>query len=247
MLQRVLSRFVRARDPLRTSARCIEPLLQPAWLWREVKAGPSYQLLSAYNWVLGGTGGGALLLANRLISNWFNPDHEALKRMLQRLLHLSIQELFVANIVLAGVVIARGPLARSIRAITVELAGRFEGKGHLATQIRPVHGAWLVARVSMIAPTLVLLGLTLGARHVTTFLALLAFDCTTLALMFAVSTCFGITAVCLHKLDGKHALLLWLGLWSVPEVIRLQITAFVTPRTLIVGALTLVGAGWGYL
>jgi hypothetical protein len=156
-----------------------------------------------------------------------------------------IQDVLLANAILVGAIVVRGPLALDTTDFAEELARRLDPEGGVATQIRPLHGAMLIARAAVVGTLPILLGLVLGERRFGIFAELAAIACLLLAAIAAVGAVVGVMAVYVRRKVRHHAVWVWFGLWTVPEIFRLMIPGLATPRSMIEGTLALASCSWG--
>jgi hypothetical protein len=232
-----------AADP--TSNRGIGFAGRSVWFRRQLRLGPTYRLFYSYNVILGLTGGLSLLCGKLLWPAWLGSHSNLLGHSLLNVLLGYIQDVLLANAILVGAIIVRGPLASDTLDFSTELAQRLDPEGGAATEIRPAHGAILMARVTIIGPTPMLLGLVLAQRQLGRFMELIGIACLLLAAISVVGAVVGISAVFVRRMVRHHAVWVWFGLWTAPEVLRLMIPHLATPRSIVEASVALASCGWG--
>jgi hypothetical protein len=216
-----------------------------AWSRRQLYGGPAYRIIRFYNWVLGVSGGLALLGGKLLGSSLLGLRNPRVNHSLLGLFGEYIQGLLVANAFFVGVLIVRGPWARDVLELVKELAKRQSPAGNDAVEPSFASGALLVVRVATIAPLFWLVALLLAERRIERFFVLAAIACLLMIAVVGVSTATGLVAMYIRRIARKYAAWTWIGLWVMPELIRYAIPGVPTPRTLIVETLKWASLDWG--
>ncbi len=246
MLRAVWSRTRAAMAKASAMARRVFGDTDFAWSFVQLQRGAGLRMLRLYNWAIGVTCGLSLLFGKILGAQLAILSNPEISRSALRILERYIHELLVANLVLLGALLVRGPWAHDARGLLQVLAQRQSRSGAAAVEPRYAQGAVLVARVAVIAPTLMLLALLLAERRPERFIILGSIAFCVITGIVVLSAMTGIAAVHVRRVIPKHAVWAWFGLWLAPEALRLMIPSLPTPRSLIGAILELVSFNWGF-
>ncbi len=246
MLLMVWFKLKRSPAPEPTSTRGFGFVVRPEWFWRQLRAAPAYRLLYSYNFILGVTCGFALLSGKLVGPTWLGSHAPSIQHSLLNVLLVYIQDVLLANAILVGAIVVRGPPSPATLDIMTELAQRLDPDGRGSMDILPLHGALLIARATIIGPLLMLTGLVLGERRLGHFTELVAIACLLLAAIATIGAIVGIAAVYVRCKVRRHAIWVWFGLWLVPEMSRWMVPGVATPRTIIERTIALASCRWGY-
>ena len=157
-----------------------------------------------------------------------------------------MQELLVANALLVGALIVRGPWAKDVLEVVKVLARRQSPDGIDAVEPSYASGALLIVRVAVIAPLLMLVALLFAERKLERFFVLAAIAGLLMLAVVGVSATTGLVAVYVRRTVSKHAIWVWVGLWVIPELLRYMMPSVPTPRSIIVGTLKWASLDWGF-
>jgi hypothetical protein len=207
---------------------------KPSWSLRQMRIGRVYRAIRLYNWLIGISGAFALLcakvLGSQLSASLVSRDvvFGAFSLLTQY-----IHGLVVANLVLVGAVMVRGPLSADLLPLLQALAQRYNSNGSDAVELGYSQGAVLTARVALVAPAIMLVSLIAMERRPSHLGALLMSVLVTLLAIAALGATAGLVAVYMRRTIRKRAILAWFGLWLVPELVCAIVPAAPTPRSTI--------------
>ncbi len=218
----------------------------PEWSYEQLLRGPAYRLLRTYNWLLGARLGLTLLLGKLLGSRVPVLRSPAVSQEVYVVVGRYIQELLVANLVVLGALLVRGPWAQGVSELLRVLARRQWPAGAAAVEPRYSQGALFVIRVAVIAPIFMLTALLLVERQVVRFLQLGTILLSITLAMIGSSAVVGLAAVHVRRNVPKHAVWVWFGLWLIPEAFRSIVPGLPTPRSLVSAVVDLASFDWGW-
>jgi hypothetical protein len=199
-----------------------------------MRAGRLYRVIRLYNWLIGISCGltalGAVFLGSHLPAALHSP--EVVFGAFSLLEHY-IQDLVVANLVVVGACIVRGPWAAEVLQVLRELAQRHTRAGAKSVEPSYVQGARLTWAVVLVAPAIVLTVLLAAEHPSRRFVEFGVSVSLTLICIVVFGAATGMAAVYIRRTVRKHPIVAWFGLWIAPELVRALVPVAPTPRSVI--------------
>jgi len=209
---------------------------------RQMGQRPSIRLLTIYSWSIAVTGVVfvALVGATRLTPSLLGPLADSVATGLLAY----VEAVVVALAATAGAVLAQSPVPGKATALLDVFSERFSGdtfRGH----VRPIHGALLLAKLALVVPVSLTIALLLNSKRAATSAQLLPSMFRLAIGTLIVSVICGIFAVWLSRRNLRWPLLTWLGIWLIPEGLRVIDASIPTCRSILLGLLSLLAQPWG--
>ncbi len=150
----------------------------------------------------------------------------------------------IALLAVGGALLAHSPFARRQLPLLDALSHEF-ASAPIEQRVQPVHGALQLARLSAIIPSFTAAGLLCAERNLATSVHhLLTVVCFLLALAVSAGA-IGAGAIYIRRTRTSSPALVYLGIWLIPELLRIVEPSVPTCRTLMLGFVTMASACWG--
>ena len=204
----------------------------------------SFHLLAAYCLALGISGGAIFALGARISQRMSLGRYWLETGLVSRVTTDYLEGIVLAVIAFGGAIVVRAPLPQELLILLDDFSRRFMGQREFALNIRPVHGALLLARLTAIVPLFVIVGLLIGERRLDIAFSLAGALTRFLIVALIISgTCGGLAAwLGLKRL--RWPLTTWFAIWVIPEIVRLAVPGSPTCRTTFSWLLSAAASSW---
>ncbi len=214
-------------------------------LLRQMSQRTGFRLLNAYCVALGVSGLAAMSFIDRtgrrlaVGHSWL--DSQLASNAFTRY----AAEMVLAITAIGGALIVRSPLPGTTATLLGDFARRFRGPQDASFTVRPIHGAWLLARVALIVPLFLAVGFLISVRRFDVMTRSLGPLVSFFVAVSIVAGVCGALAVWLSSKSLRWPVSIWWAIWVVPEIVRL--IAPDTPTCHSMFTWLLLSAGpWGF-
>jgi hypothetical protein len=211
---------------------------------RQMSDRASIRVLTAYVWTIAVTGFVLVVITGSHGQAPLNGRNWPALDAIGFELFAYLRGVCVAVVAIAGAILVHSLLPAKATEVLDDFSQRFFGY-HFARHVRPIHGALLIAKLSIIVPSSLAIGLLLNAKSSAANSHLLGVMIRFIVGTLLVSIVCGFGAVWLSQKKHKWALSTWSAIWLVPEGLRMLHADIPTCRSLIVGFLTAITQPWG--
>ena len=211
---------------------------------RQMSDRASIRILTIYVWTIAVTGFAFVVMAGSHGQTPSTGSHWLALNAIGFELFAYLRGVCVAVVAVAGAILVHSLLPGKATPLLDGFSRRCFGY-HFAQHIRPIHGVLLIAKLAVIVPSSLAVGLLVTAKSSPANSHLLSGMIRFIVGTLLIAAVFGIGAVWLSRKRQKWALLAWAAIWLVPEGLRMLHADIPTCRSLIVGFLTAMTQPWG--
>lgn len=204
----------------------------------------TYRVLTIYSFALGIFGILLLTATNRIVQRTvFGHALIGMNWVSSGLINM-LQGVVVGVAVLGGALLVGGPLPPRSADLIDDFARRYAGENHHILEINPTYGAVLLARLAVIVPLCLTVGLLFSERRLTLGGEILGVMSRFIAAVFLVACVSGALATWLSHMNLRRPVTFWFALWVIPEFARLVAPSTPTLRSAFSWFLTTAAGTW---
>lgn len=214
-------------------------------LLRQMGLRTTYRVLTIYSFALGILGIFLLTVTNRVGQRLtFGKPLIGTNWLSSGLINM-LQQVVVGVAMLGGAMLVGGPLPQKSAELIDDFARRFLGEKRLNFEFRPSYGALLVARLAVIVPLCLTVGLLSSERRLSLAGEILCVMTRFIAAACLIACASGALATWLSRKKLRWPVTFWFALWVVPEIARLVSPSTPTLRSATSWFLTTAAGTWG--